>query len=123
MPRAALPSLLLAGLLLAGCLGPASDEPELVRVRNEGGLAEGNATLRFEPIGDAAPVEEVPLALRAGDLGEFTVDLTSDVRDAAVLAWDEGALRSEPFVTGLGDWRVEVILQADRIHVVTIHGD
>lgn len=118
--RRLLPALLL-GALLAGCMG--SDGAELVRVQNDGGPAEGSATLRFVPVDTGPASEEVPLTLRAGAVGEFLVNLTSDVRYEAVLVTPDGVLRSEPFVTGLGEWHVYVIIRADRLHVSTVHGE
>jgi hypothetical protein len=123
MTRLRVSLLLFAALLHAGCSGSSVDGPEVVRVRNEAGPVEGNATLRFEATGGTGPVEAVPLTLRSGDLGEFRVNLTSDVRYKVVLVTGSGTLQSEEFVTGLGTWHVQVTVLADRIHVSTLHGD
>lgn len=123
MERAGVSLLLPALLLHAGCAGSSIGGPEVVRVRNEGGPTEGSATRRFEAADGAGPAEEIALALRSGDLGESTVNLTSEVRYEAVLVTGSGALRSEEFVAGLGTWRVEVRILADRIHVSRLHGD
>lgn len=112
---------LLASVGMGGCFGSGVDEPDLVRLMNEGSH-EGEAVVRFVA-SDGAVAEEVPVLLSPGSTRMFTANLTSEVRYRAEVSVENRTLRSEPFFTGLGPWQVHLTLTEDAVRVVTVHAD